>query len=59
VKQNLGAPGAWPAEAELWREDVARVARPPRGRLMDLVYERLARELDTTPSAAKRLVFGR
>jgi hypothetical protein len=59
VKKNLGAPGAWPVEAELWRADVARVARPPRGRLMDLVYERLARELDTTPSAAKRLVFGR
>ena len=47
----------WPAEAHPWRDDLARVQRPPRGRLMDLVYERLATELGTTPAAAKRLVF--
>ena len=47
----------WPDEARVWRDD-SRVANPPRGRLMDLVYERLARELDTTPVDAKQLVFG-
>jgi len=47
----------WPPEARVWRDDLARVARPPRGRLMDLVYERLARELETTPALAKALVF--
>ncbi|HEY1955717.1 MAG TPA: hypothetical protein VGH28_08890 [Polyangiaceae bacterium] len=35
-----------------------RIAAPPRGRLMDLVYEKLAAELGTTPADAKRLVFG-
>jgi hypothetical protein len=48
----------WPAEALVWQEDLARVRQPPRGRLMDLVYERLARELDTTPRKAKALIFG-
>jgi hypothetical protein len=59
VKARGAHPGDdWPEEARLWRDDLARIARPPRGRLMDLVYERLARELGTTPAAAKRLVFG-
>jgi len=48
---------AWTDDARTWQEDVARIARPPRGRLMDLVYERLARELATTPRAAKRMIF--
>jgi len=48
----------WPSEAAEWKADVARIARPPRGRLMDLVYERLGRELDLPPEEAKRLVFG-
>lgn len=47
----------WPDEARAWRSDVARIARPPRGRLMDLVYERLATELALTPRDAKNLVF--
>ena len=60
AKRSLadGASAHWPAEAHPWRDDLARVQRPPRGRLMDLVYERLATELGTTPAAAKRLVFG-
>jgi len=63
VKRTLGAGeqpdgGVWPGEAAEWEADVARIARPPRGRLMDLVYERLGRELDVPPKEAKRLVFG-
>ncbi len=62
VKRELGArtppTASWPREAELWRDHVAHIARPPRGRLMDLVYARLATELDTTPRKAKALVFG-
>ena len=46
-----------PDEARAWRDDVARIASPPRGRLMDLVYERLARELATTTRDAKKLIF--
>jgi hypothetical protein len=61
AKRSIGdAPSArtgWPDEARVWGDDLARVARPPRGRLMDLVYERLATELDTTPHGAKALVF--
>ena len=56
---SAGAVASWPDEARLWQDDLARIARPPRGRLLDLVFERLARELDTTPTAAKHLVFGR
>ena len=60
VKRSLATKAAhdWPDEAHLWRDDLARIARPPRGRLMDLVYERLALELGTSAEAAKRLVFG-
>ncbi len=61
VKRTLGV-GAlvtneWSDEARAWKDDVERIARPPRGRLMDLVYERLARELAITARDAKRLVF--
>jgi hypothetical protein len=49
----------WPDEARVWTDDLARVARPPRGRVMDLVYERLGGELGMPPHVAKELVFGR
>ena len=59
AKRSLEAePREWPTEAEPFRAELARVAKPPRGRLMDLVYEKLATELGTTPNAAKTLVFG-
>lgn len=48
---------AWPDEARAWHEQIEHIASPPRGRLMDLVYERLARELALTPSSARDLVF--
>ena len=59
VKRSLDAePREWPTEAEPFRAELARVAKPPRGRLMELVYEKLATELGTTPGDAKALVFG-
>ncbi len=48
----------WPDEALAWEDALTRIRRPPEGRLMELVYERLAEELATTPRAAKALVFG-
>ncbi len=57
ARTNEGVADRWPDEAAEWRADVERIARPPRGRLMDLVYERLGRELELMPDEAKRLVF--
>jgi len=60
VKRALreGADGGWPSEAAEWRDEAARIAKPPRGRLMVLVFERLGRELGVPAAEAKRLVFG-
>ena len=51
--------GALPfaADAELWRGDLAAIASPPRGRLMDLVYARLARELDSDVTSVRARVL--
>jgi hypothetical protein len=46
-------------EARLWAEDLAVLARPPRGRVMDLVYARLALELGVDVSAARAAVLPR
>jgi hypothetical protein len=48
-----------PHEARAWGDSLAEVASPPRGRLMDLVYARVASELETSAADARRLVFGR
>ena len=45
-----------PREAHAWADALADVAQPPRGRLMDLVFARVARELDTSVADARRLV---
>lgn len=45
-----------PREARAWSDLLADVAQPPRGRLMDLVFARVARELDTSIADARRLV---
>jgi hypothetical protein len=56
-ESDLGArPGN--VDALAWMNDLARVAAPPRGRLMDVVFARLARTLGTTEVEARRLVFG-
>ncbi len=46
------------ADALAWADDLASVAAPPRGRLMDLVFHRVAARLGTTEPEARRLVFG-
>lgn len=50
-------PATWPTEARVWERDLSRIENPPRGRIMDLVYERLALEFATTPQGAKDLIF--
>ncbi len=49
---------AFPQDARVWAGDLARVARPPRGRLVDLVVARIAASLGTSESGARQLVFG-
>jgi hypothetical protein len=49
----------FPEEIQAWASDLERVASPPRGRLLDVVFARLAAELGVDEPAARRLVFGR
>jgi hypothetical protein len=49
---------AFPEDARRWAHDLARVASPPRGRVTDLVFSRLARELGRSERDTRRLVFG-
>jgi hypothetical protein len=49
--------GALDDEARAWADDVDAIARPPRGRVMDLVHARVARELGVTDEEARLLVF--
>jgi hypothetical protein len=46
------------AEAELFADELDLIARPPGGRLMDVVHARVARALDITTAEARELVFG-
>jgi hypothetical protein len=59
AKRATTDPTTWPAEARVWASARSRIENPPRGRIMDLVYERLAEELAITPDAAKHLIFRR
>ncbi|HEX3771599.1 MAG TPA: hypothetical protein VHV30_12065 [Polyangiaceae bacterium] len=54
---ELTAAGAAGAHALAWAEDLARIASPPRGRLTDLVYGRIAQALGTSEDEARALVF--
>jgi hypothetical protein len=49
---------AFPEECHEWAGELALIAAPPRGRLMDVVFARVARRLGTTDVAARLLVFG-
>jgi hypothetical protein len=49
---------AGPEDALAWTEHLANIASPPGGRIMNLVFERIATSLGTTPQEARRLVFG-
>jgi hypothetical protein len=44
-------------DAIAWRDDLEAIANPPRGKVTDLVFARIARELTTTTENARRLVF--
>jgi len=44
-------------EANGWKSDLSKLASPPRGRVTDLVYERIAAELAVTVEEAKSLAF--
>ncbi len=43
--------------ASAWAKDLAAIANPPRGRVMDLVFARLAHELDTDVASARAAVL--
>lgn len=48
---------AHPRDAHLWSAELVRVAMPPRGRLMDAVYARVAAELEISAEEVRELVF--
>jgi hypothetical protein len=48
----------WGDDARDWRADLARLAAPPRGRVTDLVYERMSQLLGISSDEARFLVFG-
>lgn len=48
----------FPEDARAWAGDLARIASPPRGRVTDVVFARLAASLGIRELAARRLVFG-
>jgi hypothetical protein len=45
------------ADAASWASELAAIAEPPRGRIMDLVYARLAAELGIDVAAARAAVM--
>lgn len=45
-------------DARSWAGELAGIASPPRGRLTDAVFARLARTLGVAEQQARRLVFG-
>ncbi len=48
----------WADEARAWRQDLERLAAPPRGRVTELVYEKMSTALGVTAEEARHLVFG-
>jgi hypothetical protein len=44
-------------EAHAWASELGSIAKPPRGRLLDLVFARLAHELALEVDEVRRLVF--
>ena len=48
----------WEDDARAWRDDLVRLASPPRGRVTELVYERMSGLLGVSPERARILVFG-
>lgn len=54
-KRALAAAGE---ESSAWAHALAEIARPPRGRLLDLVWPEVARDLGVAEDEARRLVLG-
>lgn len=52
------AASALPEDAQVWADDLHRVAAPPDGRITVLVYERIAVTFGISAAEAKTLVFG-
>jgi hypothetical protein len=48
----------WADDARAWRADLERLAAPPRGRVTELVYERMGAALEVSAEEARILVFG-
>lgn len=48
----------FPEDARRWTDDLAVIASPPRGRLTEVVFARLARTLEVSEAVARRRVFG-
>jgi hypothetical protein len=45
------------ADVVVWRDELEAIANPPRGKVTDLVFARIARELSIDEDDARRLVF--
>jgi len=45
-------------DARAWADQLATIASPPRGRVLDSVFARLARTMGTSEREVRRLVFG-
>ena len=48
----------WAEDARDWHADLARLASPPRGRVTELVYERMGALMGVSSDEARDLVFG-
>jgi hypothetical protein len=48
----------WADDARAWKPHLARLAGPPRGRVTELVYERMGAQLEMSADEARMLVFG-
>jgi hypothetical protein len=46
-------------DALAWADALERIATPPRGRVLDLVYARVATELGVSDAAARAMIFSR
>jgi hypothetical protein len=48
----------FPEDARVWQDDLPSIASPPRGRLTDIVFLRVASALGLDRKEARQLVFG-
>jgi hypothetical protein len=48
----------FPEDSRAWAPELASIASPPRGRVLDAVFRHLGRELGMSGDEARRLVFG-